>query len=371
MRILDRYITKSIASIFIYTILIFCFLYILIDVTSQLDEFIDRKIPIDILVKYYISYFPIILSQPISSVACLIAVLFTFSNLNNSNEIIAMRASGLSFWKITKPAILFGLIVSMMVFWVNERLVPQATEVTQKIRNENMVLLVDRLRKKREKIKNLTFYGLKNRLYFIDMFDPDTDELHGITIIEYDEDQNIKQKIIALKGIWTGLSWKFINCQIEIFSKTNLNTRLKIKVHEEKLMDIKETPNDFLQQRLNVSSMNILQLKDYIDRFSRSGATKALNNMRVDLHQKIAYPFGNFVIVLIGLPFALMIRSRKGGTFISIGVALILGFLYYVANAVALAFGKGGLFPPIISAWSVPLLFTIVAIVIIETDFSN
>ena len=86
--------------------------------------------------------------------------------------------------------------------------------------------------------------------------------------------------------------------------------------------------------------MNIKQLKSYIDRFSKSGAIKALNNMRVDLHQKIAYPFGNFVIVLVGLPFALMIRSRKGSTFMSLGLAIILGFLYYVANAVSLAFGK-------------------------------
>ena len=371
MRILDRYITKSIITIFTFTILTFCFLYVLIDITSQLDEFIDRKVPIDILIQYYISYFPIILSQPISSVACLIAVLFTFSTLNTGNEVVAMRSSGLNFWQITKPAIMFGLIISILVFWVNERLVPRATEVTQQIRNENMVLLVDRMRRKKEKIKNLTFYGLKNRLYFIDTFDPDASELKGITIIEHDSAQNMREKIVALKGVWTGIAWKFYQCQITTFTRSNINTPLKIKVYKEKLMDIKESPDDFLKQRLNVNSMNIRQLRDYIERFSKSGAQKALNNMRVDLHQKIAYPFGNFVIVLLGLPFALMIRSRKGSTFIAIGIALILGFLYYVANAVALAFGKSGLLPPIFSAWATPVLFTIIALVVIETDFSN
>ena len=371
MRILDRYITTSVIKIFVFTILTFCFLYVLIDITSQLDEFIDRKVPIDILIQYYISYFPIILSQPISSVACLIAVLFTFSNLNTGNEVVAMRSSGLNFWQITKPAIVFGLIISVLVFWVNERLVPRATEVTQQIRNENMVLLVDRLRKKNEKIKHLTFYGLKNRLYFIDTFDSKANELEGITIIEHDQQQNIKQKIVALRGVWTGIAWKFYQCQITPFVRSDIEPSPRIKYYEEKLMDIKESPKDFLNQRLNVNSMNIRQLDDYIDRFSKSGAQKALNNMRVDLHQKIAYPFGNFVIVLIGLPFALMIRSRKGNTFISLGIALILGFLYYVANAVALAFGKSGLIPPIFSAWATPVLFTIVALVIIETDFSN
>jgi lipopolysaccharide export system permease protein len=371
MRILDRYITKSIIKIFTCTILTFCFLYVLIDVTTQLDEFIDRKVPINIIIQYYVSYFPIILSQPISSVACLIAVLFTFSNLNTGNEIIAMRASGLHFWQITKPAIIFGLIISVLVFWVNERLVPKATEVTQEIRNENMILLVDRIRKKKEKIKNLTFYGLKNRLYFIDTFDAGTNELNGIIIIEYDSNQNMKQKITAFKGAWTGIAWKFYQCHITTFNQTDISSPLKIKVYKEKLMDIKESPEDFLKQKLNVNSMNIRQLKGYIDRFSKSGAQKALNNMRIDLHQKLAYPFGNFVIVLIGLPFALMIRSRKGSSFDALGIALILGFLYYITNAVSLAFGKSGALPPILSAWAAPVIFFIAAIVIIETDFSN
>ena len=371
MRILDRYITKSVFTIFTFTILTFCFLYILIDMTTQLDEFIDRKVPIKILVEYYIAYFPIILSQPISSVSCLIAVLFTFSNLNNNNEIIAMRASGLNFWQITKPAIMFGLIVSMLVFWVNERLVPEATRITNEIRTDNMILAVDRIRKKKEKIKNLTFYGLQNRLYFIDTFDPDISELKGITIIENDEQQNIQQKIVALRGVWTGIAWKFYQCQITTYTNADISRPLKIKVYKDKLMDIKETPEDFLKQRLNITSMNILQLTSYINRFSRSGAAKALNNLRVDLHQKIAYPFGNFVIVLIGLPFALMLRGRKGSTFMSLGLAIVLGFLYYVANAVALAFGKSGLIPPFVCAWITPTLFTVVALVIIETDFSN
>jgi len=282
-----------------------------------------------------------------------------------------MRSSGLNFWQITKPAIMFGLVISVLVFWVNERLVPEATQVTNQIRNENMMLEVDRIRKKREKIKNLTFYGLMNRLYFIDTFDPDSNELKGITIIENDQHQNMTQKIVALKGVWTGIAWKFYQCQITTFNNNDIKTPIKIKVYKSKLMDIKETPEDFLKQRLNVTSMNILQLRSYIDRFSKSGAIKALNNMRVDLHQKIAYPFGNFVIVLIGLPFALMIRNRKGGTFVSLGLAIVLGFLYYVANAVSLAFGKSGLLPPILSAWAAPLLFTIMALIVIETDFSN
>lgn len=370
MRILDKYITRSLITIFITTVLIFCFLYILIELTSTLDEIIDRKIPLRILVQYYSCFFPVILVQT-SSVCCLIATLLTFSSLSKHNEITAMRSSGLNFWRITRPAIFFGLIISVLVFYINEKYVPKSTEITQKIRNENMILKVDRMRKKRESIKNLTFYGLKNRLYFIDSFDPHENKLKGITIVEYDDSQNIKQKIVAFSGTWASIAWKFHQCQITIFNPIDITTPLKVKVYEEKLMDIKETPEDFLKQRLNVDSMNIKQLSKYIERFSKSGATRAIDKLKVDLHEKIAYPFGNFVIILVGLPFALLVRNRKGSTFTSLAIALAVGFFYYVANAVMLAFGKGGLLPPILSAWAAPIIFTVLALIVIESDFAN
>lgn len=370
MRILDRHIAKTIVKIFLATLFIFCFLYILIDATSNLDEIIDRKVPLSVMGRYYLSFLPMIFTQT-SPIACLIAVLLTFSGLNNNNEIIAMRTSGLNFWQITKPAVHFGLLVSVIIFGINERLVPQASAVTQQIRSENMTLKVDRLRQKDEKIKNLTFYGLKSRLYFIDTFNVREEELEGVTIIEYDQNQNIAQKIVALKGRWTGVAWKFYQCQITVFNPVNITTPVKIKVYREKLMDIPETPEDFLKQRLNVSSMNIKQLNDYIAKFSSSGAIKAINSLRVDMHQRMAFPFGNFVIVLVGLPFSMMFKSRKGATFTSLGLAIGIGFFYYVANAVSLAFGKGGFFPPVAAAWAAPVIFCALALTIIKTDFAN
>lgn len=349
---------------------VFCFLYVLIDVTGKLDEIIERKIPFTILAKYYLTSLPIFFTQMQAvPVACLLAPLLTFSQLNNHNEIIAMRSSGLNFWQITKPAISFSILIVIALFWFNESYVPQATVAVKQIRDENMILKVDRERKKKEKIRNLTFYGLKNRLYFIDAFDANNDELSGITILEYDAHQNVKQKLVAFRGKWTGIAWKFYQCQITEFSPESVNLPVKVKVYKEKLMDIKETPEDFLRQRLNVSSMNFQQLKAYINRFANSGATQALRNLKVDMHQKLTFPLGSFVTVLCGLPFVLMVKSRKRSAFTSVAIAFAIGLLYFVTNAVALAFGKGGLFPPIISTWCAPVIFTAIAISTIENNF--
>ncbi len=370
MRLLDRYISTSILTTFIATLVIFTGLFILFDSTGHLDEFIDRKIPLEIIIQYYLYAMPDIVSQT-SSIACLISVLLTYSALSNHNEITVMRASGMNFWKIVRPALIFALFLSVVIFWVNEKFVPYATAEQKEIENQYMILEVDRKYKKEKIIKNLTFYGLRNRLYYIDTFAAKENKLSGITILEYDNNQNLVQKIIALEGRWTGIAWKFYRAQITTYGEKGVRSPLKIKVYNEKLMDIKETPRDFVKQRLNVRAMNIRELGQYIERFADSGANKALNKLRVDYHQKIAYPFGNFVIVLLGLPFALMMKNRKGTTFTSLGIAMAIGFLYYVANAVALALGKGGVLPPTLSAWTAPIIFTGIGLLVIEFDFAN
>jgi LPS export ABC transporter permease LptG len=370
MRILDRYILKSIIVIFVGTVFTFAFLFILIDMFGNLQDFIAKSVSLNVILQYYVSFLPSIIVQT-STMACLISVLFTYSSLNAHNEIIAIRASGMNFWQITRPALVFALFVSALVFLVNEKFVPQSSMMNQEIRDTEIKVVPSQRATGKPIIHNLTFYGLKNRLFFIDTFDPNTSELTGITIIGHDHNQNLVEKIVALRGTWTGIAWKFYNCQITEYSGSaspNAPSRMRISI--EKLMDIKETPKDFLRQRMDTTSMNLRQLHSYIKRFSGSGAIKTVNNLRVDLHQKITFPLRNFIIVLIGLPFALMsVGKRKAMTFTSIAIALVIGFLYYVADAVGLALAKGEALLPWEGAWLTPIIFTLAALFIIVRNF--
>ena len=139
MRILDRYITTSILQIFFSTIFIFTAMFIAIDITTHLEKFIDRALPINIIVQYYIAYLPLILKETVSF-ASLVAVLLTFSTLTNSNEVIVMRSSGLNFWQITRPALMFALIITAFGFVLNEQFVPKSDEMTRKIKNEHIII---------------------------------------------------------------------------------------------------------------------------------------------------------------------------------------------------------------------------------------
>jgi len=348
MRILDRYILKSILIVFFSCLFIFIFLYIIIDLFSHLDEILKNKAPIELLIKYYLAYIPIIFIQ-VSSVACLISTLYTFGNLNRYNEIIAMRASGLNIFSITKTAIIFGLILSLFIFWLNDKFLPLSLSLTQKIKEQ-----IEAGRKKvqnKENIDNLSIYGLKNRLFFINTFSIPENTLKGITILEHDEKQNITKKIVADKGIYKEGLWKFYRCIIYEFDE-NGQMKQEPQYFEEIFLPINETPQDFLTQKQQPEFMNISQLDNYIWKLSKSGATKVIRNLKVDLYQRFTSPFNCLIMILLGIPFSLKMKRRAMGL-ASFGLAMMVGFLYYVLNAVSIAFGKAGfLFPFLASSFS-------------------
>ncbi len=343
MRILDRYIFASVLAIFFGCLLTFLFLYVIIDLFANLDMVMKQHVNILLLAQYYLASVPVIFVQVVP-IACLLATLYTFAKLNRDNEIIAMRASGLSIFQISRTVIIFGFILSLAVFFVNDRFVPQSASVTKRFR-EQMESGAKKLKaKKREPIKNFFMYGSKNRLIYANSFSPDTDTLDGIVILEHDAKQNVTEKIMAQKGVYEKGFWRFYNCYTFVFEENGRDIKEQ-HYQEEEIMTITETPKDFLDQRQSPEFMTIAQLDNYIWRLSRSGATKVTRNFKIDLYQRFTMPLTTILIILLGIPFSLMIRKRATGIS-SLGISIMVGFLYYVVNAVSVAFGKAGFLPP-------------------------
>ena len=346
MRILDRYILKSVLALFFQCLLTFLFLYIIVDVFSHLDEILKQQVSLDILRQYYLAYLPIIFVL-VAPIACLLSTLYTFGKLNRNNEIIAMRAAGLSIFQITKTVIIFGVIVSAFVFWVNDRFVPSSMSLTEKIKAQMESGAKKAKEKEREIITNLSMYGLKNRLFFVNKFSLATNTMENIIILEHDEKQNLTKKIVANKGVYSDGLWRFYQSVTYNFDE-NVQVRGEPQYSEEEIMDISETPDDFLKQMLRPDFMNIAQLDDYIWRLSKSGATTAIRNLKVDLYQRFTSPLTSIIIILLGIPFSMMMKRRATGLS-SVGLSIMVGFLYYVLNAVSVALGKSGILMPVLA----------------------
>jgi len=354
MRILDRYILKSTVSVFLGTQALFFLLYIVIDVLSHLDEILKYRMDVALITTYYSAYLPVIFIQT-SPIACLLAVLYTFGRLNRNNEIIAMRSAGLSLWQVCRSTVVFGCIISALVFLTNENLAPKAQETTERIKRQMEYSGSDKKKNRSVQFKNLSLYGFKNRLFFINSFYPAENTIEGITILEQDKEQNITSKIMAEKGVWEDNHWTFYKCTIFNFDASG-RIRDTPEFYEELAMYITETPKDFLEQRQSPEYMNISQLRNYIRKIAKSGATTVIRKLKVDLLYRTSFPFTSLVIILLGIPFSLAIKKR-GVALSSVGVCIIIAFLYYVLDAVSIALGKAGILPPSLAAWATNICF--------------
>ncbi len=354
MRILDRYILNSMIRVFLGCCLIFLMLYVIIDIFSHLDEILKQKTNISFLFIYYLNFLPFIFVQ-IAPFASLLGCLYTLGVLNRNNEIIAMRTSGLSIWRICRTLIVFACLITVLVFMVNDKFVPQSEITKQKIKNQIEQAGKETPGETQEAITNLSIYGLKNRLFFINKFIVPENKMEGITILEQDNLTNVRKKIVASYGIYKDDLWHFYECVTYFFAEDG-RVKGEPAYFSEQLMDITESPQDFLKQRQKPELMTVAQLNDYILKLSMSKAQKVVRNLRVDLYQRFFMPLTSLVILIVGIPFSLMMHRRATGLS-SLGIAIMVGFLYYVVNAVSIALGKGGLLPPILAVSLSHILF--------------
>ena len=124
MRLLTRYILKQLLMPFIFSLLIIIFVLFTQFLLRAIDRFIGKGLDIGTIFEYLFLNLGWIaaLSVPM---AVLVAALMSFGQFSEDNEITAMRASGISFNTILRPAILFGLTISAVLILFNSFIMPE------------------------------------------------------------------------------------------------------------------------------------------------------------------------------------------------------------------------------------------------------
>lgn len=360
MRLVDRYILRSFLAPLFYCLFIFIFTYIVIDLFGHLDEIIKEHVGMRLLIIYYLAYAPSILIQ-IMPIAMLIATMYTLGGFARGNEITALRASGVSLWNILKPFLITGLFVSTLILIVNDALVPRSTQFYLKIKEEKIE------RKKTgpalgKAVKNIALYGQGNKIIYARSYDPKIKILKDIIIHEHDRRQNIISKTTASEARWANGKWTGFNITTYKLDR-NGEIKEEPKFEHRGTLNIKEDPDEFQRQKYKTEVLTVAELRNYIKRLSGTSSL-ILQNLRVDAYNRIAYPFANIIAVLIGAAFCL--RAKKTSRLLGIGLGLLVGFLFYGVFAISTALGKGGFFPPFISAWLSNIVFGVWGIYLIN-----
>ena len=124
MRIINRYIIKEMTSPFIFSLLVMVFVLFVQFLLRAVDRFLGKGLDLLTILEYLFLNLAWIIALAVP-MAVLVATLMTFGRLSEDNEITAMRAAGISFLKIIKPGIYFGITVCLLLIYFNNYVLPE------------------------------------------------------------------------------------------------------------------------------------------------------------------------------------------------------------------------------------------------------
>jgi lipopolysaccharide export system permease protein len=346
-RVLHRYVLSEFIRLFTLSLSSLIFIYVIILFFQKLQLFTRNQAPLYLIFEYFLYKIPEVMFEWTLPYGVLFATLLTLGTLSRHSEITAMKAGGISLYRIISPLLLFALLVSLFSFVGNEYIAPLAARRTKylldvKVRKEEPTSFF-----KNYKI----WYHGDEGIFNIQLLDPKEKVLKGLTWYKLSPEFRCIQRTDAREARWVNGKWQLRNGSIRDFTEDGSIRTSRFKEME---ISIRENWDSFQRVERKSEEMSYTELRTYIHKISASGydATRYL----VDLHAKAATPLLNLVMVLAGIPFALK-TGRSGGLALNIGISVMIGFVCGVTFYVFLSFGKSAVLPPVISVWTPIVLF--------------
>lgn len=350
--VLHRYVVREYLKIFSLSLSSLILIYIVVLFFQKVDVFIKHQAPFFLIFQYLIFKIPEVIFQWTLPYSVLLSTLLTLGTLSRHNEITAMKAGGVSLYRITIPLFIIAFFISLFSFLGNEYLVPRTNQATR-----NLLSVKVRKNEPTSYFKNYKiWYHSHHRIFNIQLLDSEKKLLKGFTLYQFDENFRCFQRIDAREVRWIDGKWKFFQGAIREFDEGG---SVRTTPFRETIFSLPENWESFQTSERHSRDMSYAELRNYIQKIQSSGydSTRYL----VDLYSKLSYPFLNLIMILVGIPFALK-TGRSGGTALSIGISVMIGFLYGVTFYIFLSFGKSGVLPPFLAAWTPTFLFGLTGI---------
>ena len=355
MRIISRYVLEEFWTFLVFSILAFAAIFVLVDAVEVLDTFIDDRIGLHLIVLYYFFYLPyiIVLTMP---VAMLLTTMFSLGRLVSDNEIIAMKSSGVSLYRILLPLYVFALAVGVVVMLFTEYVVPNTNRYRQDIETQGNDFRFTFLRN-RELDQAYVFVanGDSSVIYARDYNSRKrtATEVFYVEPYTYAEENTdgrdasslgIRRRVDAEYMYYEDGQWIMVNAVERRFNGEG-EDMVRYEILPAPFIIVE--PSGFARLDIMPEEMNYFQLREYIGSIQSKGGDA--HEFVVDLYLKIAFPFVSFVIVFFGAPLAA--GSEKRGKASSFGIALIICFIYYTMIHASQVLGRNGTLPPMAAAW--------------------
>ncbi len=344
MRILDRYVLQKFLLPFIYCFFGFIAIWFIFDLSDNLQDFLQGKADLGVLLTYYKSQIPqiVVISLPIGT---LLALLYSLTAMSRSNEIISMLGAGVSVTRILVPLFFVGLILVGITTLFNYESAPHAEMIKKQMLRE-----IKQGKKMEPGINGHLFRNREDlRTWFMRKIQPNQNYLRDVQIIRQDDRGNILTEWYAYDAKYNFESKEWVlNAakQVEIGPDGNiLSTEYKDEIV---IPGWRETPWRIASSVMKPEFLSVEELRDYLN-YNGDFPEVLLAPYRTQLQYRWALPWVCFLVVLGAAPLGI-VYSRRG---ILGGVAAAIGLFFFLVfvSSLFIALGKGSRVPPVVAAW--------------------
>ncbi len=360
MRLLDRYLLRELLLPLGYCLGGFLIFWISFDLLGELGKFQKNHLGFADILEYYLVTSPELLLV-VMPVALLLALLYALTTHARYHELTAMRAAGISLWRIAAPYFAVGLSFGIAYFFVNEFWVPASADKAEAIMNRHNGKQANSLAT--EWRRDLKFLNSRdNRAWWIKAYDSRTSQMQGV-LIDWNFRDGKRTIISAKKGIFANGTWKFSGVeQINYASLQSITNVDRVPFENLEFSDWPETP-ELIKSEIKISNrkqatrnpqLSIADILNYLRLHPRlDKSTSWLIHTR--LHERIAAPATCLIVVLIALPFGAL--SGRRNVYVGVASSIFICFVYFVLLKLGLALGTGGYLPGWLAAWLPNILF--------------
>jgi len=349
--ILDDYVLRDFFTYLGMIMAAFLTLMLVFTLFELLTDIMRNHISALVVGDYLLNVCPYFIYN-LAQYGVLLAVLITFGLMERSNEVTAIKATGISTYRFIVPVLVICAALAASLFFFDQVYLPHANKRQDALRNQIKGKPAQTyLRPDRKWI-----FGEHSDIYYYQFFDADRDQFANISVFQFEPRTfAITQRVYAERAHWSEVTQRWIYEQGWVRNLTGDSIESYRQFDVTAFAQYSEPPLYFKKEVKQSSEMSFEELRRYIHDLEQSGFDVV--RLRVQLQRKLAVPVVTLVMGVLAIPFSL--SAGKRGAVTGIAVAVGIAAVYEVVSRLFESMGNLSQLPPGLAAWSPDIIFAL------------
>jgi lipopolysaccharide export system permease protein len=332
---LFEYVMRTVAMRILAATLVVLAVLQVLDLLEITPEIIERGLGAVGMARYALLRTPRLLDQA-APLGVLAGSVFAFMKLSGESQIVAIRASGVSIYRLTTMCVPAVLVVMLINFLAVEVVAPRTDPLLQAWWNATAPA------DEKPEVKPHAF-RVGSDVVIATPADVQGRALTAVKIYRRDDQGRLIERVQAAAATYVGGGWRLTNPQFIRYMQTGVRTG--------------EAGQMTWVSSFRPSDVRALFSGDpAITAQSAARAERPQTYYITQFQRAFAHPVGALVMLILAAPVALAnFRSGQGATFVlgSLGAGLV----FLVADGLLNAMGESGAVNPVLAAWTAPVVF--------------